>query len=408
MVTRPASAQTRQVNRWRGLVLCGIAGFAGLLGGCLTWHHEPPRPGRTTLDSPLVVLPATKLGNYLVIESKWDRHGPYHFLIDTGAAVTLVSPELARRYPAENAPPETIPQVRVKSSRGDTTVLPSTTLSHIVLGGARFEDVKVLIYDCQPLSAHLGVKIDGILGFPLFRETLLTLDYPQSRVILTPREPVTLVPGCPIPFNNSNHTPLIPIKIGDQSLIALIDSGSDAALSLNPAGLTLNYASAPRPGVLVGTLTSDHLQEVGRLSQPLAIGDYTINRPIVDLTDELSALGGEVLKHFTVTFDQEHNRVVFYRKNLLPVDLPPKRSTGLSFEKTPAYWRVASVVPDSPAYRAGVQSGDIVSHINGEPIARWDLRRYEELLSRAGEVTYTFLQGTQETARTLAVFDLVP
>lgn len=408
MVSRAALAQTRQVIRRRGFLLACIAGLAGMLGGCLSWHREPPRPGRTSLDAPLVVLPATKLGNYLVIESKWDRHGPYHFLIDTGAAVTLVSPELARRYPAKNAPPETIPQVRVKSSRGDTTVLPSTTLSEIVLGDAHFEDVKVLIYDCQPLSSHLGVKIDGILGFPLFRETLLTLDYPQSRVILTPREPVTLVPGRPIPFNNSNRTPLIPIKIGNQSLIALIDSGSDAALSLNPAGLKLDYASPLRPGVLVGTLTGDHLQQVGRLSQPLAIGDYTVDRPIVDLTDELSALGGEVLKHFTVTFDQEHNRVIFYRKNVLPIDLPPKRSTGLSFDKTPAYWRVASVVPDSPAHQAGVKSGDLVSRINGEPIAHWDLRRYEELLSQTGEVTYTFLQGTKETARTLAVFNLVP
>ena len=36
-------------------------------------------------------------------------------------------------------------------------------------------DVDVLIYDCEPLSAHLGVRIDGVLGFPLFRETLLTL-----------------------------------------------------------------------------------------------------------------------------------------------------------------------------------------------------------------------------------------
>ncbi len=61
--------------------------------------REAPRPGRTTLDSPLVVLPAQTLGNYLIVEAKWDRHGPYHFLIDTGSTVTQVTPELAKRYP---------------------------------------------------------------------------------------------------------------------------------------------------------------------------------------------------------------------------------------------------------------------------------------------------------------------
>lgn len=396
------------MTRRRLIALVLAAGGLLLAGGCLSWHREPPRPGRTSLDSPLVVLPATTIGNYLVVEAKWDRYGPYHFLVDTGASVTLVSPELAKRYPAKNPPPESIPQVRVKSARGDSVVLPSVTVTRIELGGAKFENVKVLVYDCAPLSAHLGVKIDGILGFPLFRETLLTLDYPNSRVLLTPRDSANRPPGTPIAFNNIRRTPLIPIRVGDQQLIALIDSGSDSALSLNPAGLNLDYASGPRPGVLVGTLTGDHLQEVARLQQPLRIGDYTIERPVTDLTDDLTSLGGDVLKHFSVTFDQEHNQVTFYRSSRAPIAMPPKRNTGLSFTKTPAYWRVASVVPDSPASAAGVQPGDLVSRINGEPVARWDLRRYEQLVADASEVSYTFLHGTQETARTLPVFTLVP
>lgn len=408
MDSRPAPAQTRALSRWRlaGLLLLG--GVLLLGGGCVSFKREPARPGRTTLEAPLVLLPAEVIGNYLVVTTKWDRHGPYHFLIDTGASVTLVSPQLAARYPAKNAPPETIPQVRVRSARGDIAVLPSTTLSRLQLGEAGFENVKVLVYDCQPLSDHLGIQIDGILGFPLFRETLLTLDYPQSRVVLTPRGPDPLVPGQAIPFDSELRTPLIPIKVGDQELIALIDSGSDAALNLNPAGLQLDYVSPPRPGVLIGTLTGDHLQEVARLRQSLTVGEYTVRQPVVGLTDELTAIGGAVLRHFTVTFDQENNRVTFHRASREPIALPARRSAGLSFTKTPAYWRVASIVPDSPAQAAGVRPGDIVSRINGETVAHWDFHRYEQLLSTADEITYSFLQGTRETARTLPVFDLVP
>jgi len=221
-----------------------------LLGtGCFSFKREAPRPGRTTLGSPLIVLPATKLGNYLILETKWDRYGPYRFLIDTGSSVTLISPELARRYSSKSALPPPTPHVRVKSAEGETALLAATTLRRLDLGDARFEDVPALIYDCAPLSAHLGVKIDGILGFPLFRETLLTLDYPRSRVLLTSPHPTPLLPGTTIPFNNANKTPLIPISLADTQFIALIDSGSDAPLSPHPRGspAEVRRGAPPRP-----------------------------------------------------------------------------------------------------------------------------------------------------------------
>ncbi|HWA87931.1 MAG TPA: aspartyl protease family protein [Opitutus sp.] len=367
-----------------------------------------PRPGRTVLDSPLVIVPATTLSNYLVVETKWDKHGPYHFLIDTGASVTLVTPALAARYGSENAPPAATPLVRVKSETGETALLNSTTLRRIELGGARFEYVQALIYDCASLSAHLGVKIDGILGFPLFRETLLTLDYPQSRILLQPRTAHSLLPGSAIAFNNDRRTPIIPLQLGRDSFVALIDSGSDAGLSLNPVGLQPVYAVPPTTGVTVATLSGDREQRVGRLAETLRIGDYAVEKPVVDLTDELTSLGGGLLKDFTVTFDQEHNRVTFYRESRTPITPAPRRSSGLGFDKSPAYWRVVNVVPRSPAASAGVQPGDLITRIDGEPVGQWNIGRYEDLLKRSDEIAFTFLNGTQETEKHIKVFALVP
>lgn len=394
------------MNRRPVLVLLGA--LALLLGGCVHFKREAPRPGRTKLDAPLVIVPAATVGNYLIVETKWDKHGPYHFLVDTGSSTTLVTPELAARYPAKNQPPEATPRIRVRSANGGTTLLAPTTLRRLELGDARFEDVRAVIFDCKELSAHLGLKLDGILGFPLFRETVLTLDYPRSRLLLTPRTAEALRPGVTIPFNNEHRTPLIPLQLGDQSITALIDSGSDAPLSLNLSGLAANFATLPRPGVAVGTLTGDHLQHIGRWRTPLLIGDYRVDHPIVDVTDDLTSIGAELLKYFTVTFDQEHNEVTFYRAERGPVELPARRSSGLSFSKTPAYWRVVSVVPDSPANTAGVQGGDLVTRINDEPVAQWNFLRFNALVASAGEIKFTFLEGTAEKSRTLPVFTLVP
>jgi len=386
------------------LALALIVAFTG----CQLFRRELPRPGRTTLDSELVTIPAKPLSNYLVIETKWDKRGPYHFLVDTGASVTLVSPELAARHAARNAPPPTTPLVRVRSADGETALLTATTLRKIDLGGAVFENVQALIYDCSAISAHLGIQIDGILGFPLFRETVLTLDYPNARVVLQPLSAPPPTAGTSIHFNNERNIPIIPLRLGRQTLVALIDSGSDASLSLNPVGLQPEFAVPPRPGATIATLSGDREQRIGRLAQDLHLGDYIVRQPIVDTTDELTSIGGGILEHFTVTFDQEHNQVTFFREDPAPLAATPLRNAGVSFNKTPVYWRVTSVVPDSPASAIGVQTGDLVTRIEGEPVAQWDITRYQQLVAAADSIRFTFLNGTEETEKRIPVFDLVP
>jgi len=402
--TETASAfRWGRVPGWFALALAGVMLFAGCT---LPASRRPPLPGRTTLGSPLVILPARSIGNFLLIEAKWDRFGPYRFLVDTGSSVTLVTPALARRYPGRSVPSSAMTPVR--GANGRIIELPRGSLRRLELGEARFEDLDVLLYDCAPLSAHLGVRIDGVLGFPLFREVLLTLDYPGSRVILQPVRDAPLVPGVVVPFDDARKTPLISVRLGDRSVAALIDSGSDALFSLNPVGLAPPFVFGPTTGATVGTISGDRTQMIGRLGGSLAIGGHEFHQPVVEVTDTLSAIGGGMLRHFAVTFDQMRDRVVFYRESREPILTPPRRSAGVSFNKTPAYWRVDGVVPGSSAEAAGVQTGDLVVRINGETVAKWDLLRYEQLVADAGAITLTFLVGNNESEKQVRVFELVP
>ena len=378
------------------------------LAGCVS--SRDLKPGRTKIGSKQVVVPAQIVGNQFVVETKWDKHGPWHFLIDTGSSVTLVSEEFARRYATGKAALGT-PSVHVKSSDGKSTLLPSVTLGYIELDDARFENVQALVLDCTEISAHLGIKIDGVLSFPLFEDTVFTLDYPQSRLVLSRVSPLREIPtarGTTIKFTNSQRTPFIPVRLGAENFIALLDSGNDGPLLLNLVGLHPRFSFGPRPGVTVGTLTGNRTQEIGRLEQPLDIGPYRFEKPIVDLTDQISAIGGEILRNFAVTFDQSRNQVTFYRDSALPIPPQTRRAAGLSFTKMPTYWRVAGIIPDSPADAAGIQSGDLVIRINGESVSDWNLRRYEAVVNRATEITFTFLNGTKETPIVVPTFELVP
>lgn len=378
-----------------------------MLGGCILVKRPSSQPGRTKLSAPLVILPAKTIGGYLIVEVPAGREQPRHFLIDTASSLTLVSPKFADQFGEQNSILGSPSPIRVKSARGDSVFLPAVVLPVLQLGGVRFEDITVARYDTSPLSAHLGIEIDGILGFPLFRHTLLTLDYPQSRVVLAPSDSVANAPGIPIPYTTRHRTPVIPVQIGNDSLSVLIDSGSDAALNLHPGVLDVAYTQTPRPIAYVGTLTGDHAVLVTRLTQPLAFAGQTFPSPIAHLTDEMSSLGGQVLRHFAITFDQERSLVSFQRDSRRPILQETHRGTGLNFRKTPAYWRVINIVPDTPASTAGFKSGDLVSRINGESVAQWNIARYEQLIASAREITYTLLQGTDESPITVPVADLV-
>jgi hypothetical protein len=388
------------LSRWFILVLSLL-----VLSGCISYRDL--RPGRTKVGAERLEIPARIVGSHFVVETKWDKHGPWRFLIDTGSTVTLVSAEFTKRYEAENDPTAP-PAVRVKSAEGDSTLLPAVTVRRIGLGEAQFDNVQALIGNLDDISAHLGEKIDGVLGFPLFRNTVFTLDYPQSQLVIIPRHEAARITGTTIKFNNAQRIPLIPVHVGNATLIALLDSGSDGPLFLNPFGLELNYAVEPRTGTTVGTLTGNRQQQIGRLEDPLEIGPYRFPNPVVDLTDQLTSIGGEILRNFAVTFDQGRNQVTFSREDTSPILMMAKRMTGLAFAKGPTYWRVIGVVPGSPAEKLGVQPGDLVTRINGESIADWPLQRFDPYVRRSKEVIFTFLDGAREKPVVVPTFELVP
>lgn len=376
-----------------------------LVAGCVS----TPSPTGTRVSDRGVVLPAQIRGNALIIAAKGPHGSPYHFLVDTGSSRTLVSPELAQALAAKGPPPHP-GQVEVRSADGSTTLLPAAILGRLNLGGARFDYVPVLVYDCSTLSEELGEHIDGILGFSLFRDTVLTLDYPHARVVITAPRPEPLTQASAVlAMNPSSNIPIVTLRIADRQIYAIIDSGKDVPLSLNRmVARQSDFAFGPVEGTLVHDLRGDRQQRIGRLAVDLYIGQYVVPRPIAELTEDLSTIGGGILRFFSVTFDQPQGEVRFYRNAADPIAIPSERGTGLGFSRTPAYWRVVGIVPGSPAEKSGVALGDLVTRIDGEPVAQWDKPRYDALQANAGQVQLTFLAGTRQFDKTVLITDLIP
>ena len=397
------------------LVLCGVA-LAMLLVSCQTAPKTGESP-RIDLDAMPVVarqmvstrveIPMQVIGGLAVIKTQ-GPDGPWHFLIDTGASRTLVSPEFAIRHLKRPVDP-TPPKVWLRDATGRAVPVESVVLDRIDFGPANFQNVRALVYDCSEIGDHLGLQIDGVLGFTLFNNARLSLDYPGQRVVLSSLDDPTPLRGCVLPITVHNDVPYVQLALGARSLVTLIDTGSDGGLNLDPAGLDLEFESPPRAGTLIGTLHSNHQQIVARLKKTLYIGDHQLPRPIADLSGQLTSVGGEILRHFEITFDQSTNRVAFFRESSdLALTTPAKQSAGLSFSKARAYWKINAVAPDSPAEAAGFKVGDLVSRINGEPVEAWNLERFRELVDIGGQIDYSLIKGRDEETFTAATFVLVP
>ena len=353
-------------------------------------------------------VPGRLVSNLLLVEGSVGGAGPYYFLVDTGSSVTLVSDRIAATVPGFR-PNVGLAPVQVISAAGGATLLGSITVPSIELGGTSFATVRAAVYDFVDFSNHLGVTVDGILGFPVFRDVLLTLDYPRSRVVLSPRFPARAIPGIAVPFALEDGTrPIINVELGAATFMALIDSGSNLPFTLNATGLNPSFKHGPRTGPLVATLSGDAPRQIGRLAATLVLGTVEIREPRVMLTDQLPTIGAEILRHFTLTFDQHRGLVVLTPERDAPVKLPAQRTTGLSFARLPAEWRVLQVMEDAPATTQQIRPGDAIVGIDGEPIVKWNLDRFEKHLRTADTIEYLFRRDGRSYLVKVAVYDLVP
>ena len=391
--------------RFARLLLATTLAFPAFAGAAspaaLNFAGEVLEPGQ-------VAVPGRIVSNLLLVEGTVGGAGPYCFLIDTGSSVTLVSDRIAASVPGYRTTPALNP-MQVVSAAGGATLLGSTTLPSLELGTASFANVRAAIYDFVDFSNHLGITVDGILGFPVFRDLLLTLDYPHCRVVLSPRFPARTIPGDAVPFALEDGTrPIVNVALGDRIFMALVDSGSDLPFTLDATGLNPPFKYGPRTGPLVATLSGNAPRQIGRLADNLVLGTCEIREPRVMLTDQLATVGAEILRHFTLTFDQHRGLVVIDSGRPAALKLAPQRTTGLSFARLPAEWRVLQVLDDAPAATQQIDPGDAVVGINGEPIVKWNLDRFEKYIRTADTIEYLFRRDNRSYLVKVPVYDLIP
>jgi predicted aspartyl protease len=108
------------------------------------------------------------------------RDGPFEFLLDTGATVTMLNEDLAGRLairPTARVTLETVAGRRV---------VPYSVLPNVAVGPETVQDVEVVIAELPELRA-LGPGVCGVLGQNVLAALAFRLDYRARRLVFARR-----------------------------------------------------------------------------------------------------------------------------------------------------------------------------------------------------------------------------
>ncbi len=241
-----------------------------------------PPPERTDLPWNPVYQAMDMADGIPIIEAGVNGKGPFRFYLDTATPHTL----LDRRFAEE---------LGARAVGGSDGSAPSVTVETLSIGNAAFSGVQARIVDLTD-SGRSPDRAVGVLGFRLFSECLLTLDYPEKRVIVE-RGQLLFPDGKEVlDLIIKDDSPFALLTLGPINLETCLDSGSTRSLVV--------------PGK-IGKRLGRAEESTDPIASSATIGSHTIADPEVIVNDSVphAVAGSEFLRSFSLTFDQKNRRL---------------------------------------------------------------------------------------------------
>jgi predicted aspartyl protease len=231
---------------------------------------EPEFAVPSTLDRAGRVVAAVHIG----------PHGPFRFIVDTGANRSAISAETAQRLGAQSAD-ETL----VHGITG-SAVMPQVKVQEFRVGELRFPEQRLAILP----SAVFG-GLDGILGIDALQDARIDIDFVHDRVIVG-RSGRSKPGSRSVVRGSVRHKGLlmIPARIGRLRVKAVVDTGAERSLGNEALYEALQAKIRDTADVTISTV-------VGATAQ-VATG-RTLRAPPIDL-------GGAKIGNLLITFGDFH------------------------------------------------------------------------------------------------------
>ncbi|MEJ8756501.1 aspartyl protease family protein [Pontibacter sp. H259] len=351
-------------------------------------------------------IPFKLVHNLIVIPVRINDSKPLNFILDSGVNSTLITQlSYSDSISLNNSSKITV------QGLGEGYVLEAL----VSRGNSMFirnikgenQEVYVLLEDIFNLSTRMGMPIHGIIGYDIFKNFIVKVNY--STQCLTLYRPDTNLKISKKAEVHELHIEDAKAYVfanvkqynGDSLQVKLVvDTGASHSLSLYlPTNDKLKLPPKVMEAYLGRGLSGDINGKIGRLDGmslgryefedlPASYPDEAAIRVALNVANRNGNLGSDILKRFTVIFDYPHNRMI----------LLPNRKYKQPFNYNLAGFEVSTPMPglqvyvvsnvalNSAAHKAGIEAGDQLMSINGQDCHDMDLGQVlSELEGRPGQ-----------------------
>lgn len=345
--------------------------------------------------------------------AKLNGKGPYRFIVDTGCSyAAIIDKGLMKTL-------KLLPKQTASGGSNFEDAEP-VKLKSITIGGAKFSNVGALPDDIRGFMPSDPDAPIGILGIPLFKNCLLTFDYPNQKFTFElgrlPQNGNDIL-RCSF---DEQHGSILTIKltVAGIKMDVHIDTGSPGVLTLlnkwqeklplKEKPVKIGQANTPSGSTDIYTTT---------LNGTLQVGNYQFKNPKVDFADlgpmldsDCGNIGSGLLKDFALTVDQKNHRLRLRRGS--NKSEPPRRQIvrkknsasyriGVAFRPNSTGWIVENVLAGGAGEESNLKQGDVVISVNGTQIGKMTEKMLDRTFGSPEPITLKVHRGEKTLTITL-------
>lgn len=331
----------------------------------------------------VATIPFEMVGSYMVVEAKINGSSKLRMIIDTGLRNTIVT----QLFPEDSVDLNTGELREIQGlGTGKSIFAYESTGNKVQMGKIVFDNRMIYAFkdDVFNLSKQTGVKINGLIGVDFLRDYIVQLDYSQRRLRFYQREEFIAPKGygvMPMTLQRQKmyiHLSVLETDTARRSIKMLIDTGAELTAWFET--LTNKAVSIPEKSIRgrIGEGLSGEINGVFARVPQLCIADFCVKNPIVAFPDSSAigqlgrsidrdgTIGAQLLCRFNLIIDTQ-NRKFYFKPNSYFNNPFTYNIAGVEVELSNGIFpliEVSAVWKDSPAAKAGLQVGDIISEVN--------------------------------------------